>query len=168
MTGMPQSIERPLMQALGALLLALWWPLAAAQTGPVEDLAKFPRHTLEIHAGKHQRLEFDVWLADNPRRQAQGLMFVRSLPPMRGMLFVYPEPKGLSMWMKNTYIPLDMLFIGADGRIAQIVANTTPHSLDLVQSKKPALAVLEIAAGESKRLGIEAGQLVRHPALPGP
>jgi hypothetical protein len=71
------------------------------------------------------------------------------------------------MWMKNTYIPLDMLFIGADGRIAQIVANTTPHSLDLVQSKKPALAVLEIAAGEAKRLGLQTGQLVRHPALPG-
>ena len=73
---------------------------------------------------------FQVWLADTPQRQAQGLMFVRSLPELRGMLFVHEEPRAISMWMKNTYIPLDMVFIGAQGRIQQIVEQTTPHSLD--------------------------------------
>jgi uncharacterized membrane protein (UPF0127 family) len=69
------------------------------------------------------------------------------------------------MWMKNTYIPLDMVFIGADGRIQQIVEQTTPHSLDLIRSEAPARAVLEIAGGEARKLGLHAGQLVKHPAL---
>lgn len=160
---MPQSIERILMKLSGALLLALWWQIAAAQTGPVEDLAKFPRHALEIHAGKNQRLEFDVWLADSPRRQAQGLMFVRSLPPMRGMLFVYPEPKGLSMWMKNTYIPLDILFIRADGSVANIVKNTEPLSLASIPAAEPVRYVLELNAGVTDALGIEPGSRVYLP-----
>ena len=106
-----------------------------------------------------------MWLADTPQRQAQGLMFVRSLPADRGMLFVHREPRAISMWMKNTYIPLDMVFIGADGRIQQIVEQTTPHSLDLIRSEAPARAVLEIAGGEARKLGLHAGQLVKHPAL---
>jgi len=106
-----------------------------------------------------------VWLADNPQRQAQGLMFVRSLPDLRGMLFVHDAPTPMSMWMKNTYIPLDMVFIDSQGRIQQIVEQTTPHSLDIIRSKDPALAVLEIAGGEAKRLGMHSGQRVSHPAL---
>jgi hypothetical protein len=70
------------------------------------------------------------------------------------------------MWMKNTYIPLDMVFIDAHGRIQQIVEQTTPHSLDLIRSDDAALAVLEIAGGEAKRLGIHVGQRVTHSALP--
>jgi hypothetical protein len=69
------------------------------------------------------------------------------------------------MWMKNTYIPLDMVFIDADGRIQQIVEQTTPHSLELIRSDAPARAVLEIAGGEAKRLGLHPGQQVDHPAL---
>ena len=111
---------------------------------------------------------FEVWLADSPRRQAQGLMFVRSLPDLRGMLFVHESPKPISMWMKNTYIPLDMVFIDARGRIQQIVEQTTPHSLDIIRSNEPALAVLEIAGGEAKRLGLHPGQRVVHPAAGDP
>jgi uncharacterized membrane protein (UPF0127 family) len=69
------------------------------------------------------------------------------------------------MWMKNTYIPLDMVFIDSNGRIQQIVEQTTPHSLDTIRSNEPALAVLEIAGGEARRLGLRAGQVVSHPAL---
>ena len=69
------------------------------------------------------------------------------------------------MWMKNTYIPLDMVFIDSRDRIQQIVEQTTPHSLDLIASREPALAVLEIAGGEAQRLGLHAGQQVSHPAL---
>jgi uncharacterized membrane protein (UPF0127 family) len=94
-------------------------------------------------------------------------MFVRSLPASRGMLFVHESPKPMSMWMKNTYIPLDMVFIAGDGRIQQIVEQTTPHSLAIISSKEPALAVLEIAGGEAKRLGLHAGQRVLHAALVG-
>ena len=150
--------------ALG--LLAITWPGSArAQIGPLEDLENFPSADLTIGDGKKVKYTFRVWLADTPQRQAQGLMFVRSLPDLRGMLFAYPQPKPLSMWMKNTYIPLDMVFIGVDGRIQQIVEQTTPHSLDLIRSNEPARAVLEIAGGEAKRLGLHPGQRVDHPAL---
>jgi uncharacterized protein len=165
----PQRTEVRYLQRLGwrgALLsLCLIVSIAAhAQVGPLEDLAAFPSGELVISGGKERRV-FTVWLADNPARQAQGLMFVRSLPPLRGMLFVHAEPRPLSMWMKNTYIALDMVFIGADGHIQQIIANTKPHSEDLIRSKKPALAVLELAAGEAERLGLRAGQRVQHAAL---
>jgi uncharacterized protein len=148
---------------IAALLLAASG--VSAQIGPIEDLSSFPSAKLEILDGKKVRHTFDVWLADTPARQAQGLMFVRSLPPARGMLFVHPSPRPISMWMRNTYIPLDMVFIDDRGRIQQIIANTTPHSLDLVRSTQPALAVLEIAGGEAQRLGLKPGQHVVHPAL---
>jgi uncharacterized membrane protein (UPF0127 family) len=138
---------------------------ARAQTGPIEDLAAFPRGKLEIADGKKVKHTFEVWLADTPSRQAQGLMFVRSLPSLRGMLFVHESPKPMSMWMKNTYIPLDMVFIDPQGRIQQIVEQTTPHSLAIISSTEPALAVLEIAGGEAKHLGLHPGQHVIHPAL---
>ena len=150
--------------ALLAILSTGFSPPSFAQVGPIEDLAAFPRGPLEIGEGKTKHT-FEVWLADTPARQAQGLMFVRSLPELRGMLFVHESPKPMSMWMKNTYIPLDMVFIGAKGKILQIIAQTTPHSLDIIRSDQPAMAVLEIAGGEAKRLGLHAGQRLVHPAL---
>jgi len=147
------------------LLAAAWPGRALAQIGPLEDLENFPSDVLTISDGKKPKYVFHVWLADTPQRQAQGLMFVRSLPDLRGMLFAYPQPKPLSMWMKNTYIPLDMVFIDEHGRIAQVIEQTTPFSLDTISSKEPALAVLEIAGGEAKRLGIKPGLHVTHPAL---
>jgi uncharacterized membrane protein (UPF0127 family) len=150
---------------LAAVMTLAGGTRAFAQTGPLEDLAAFPRGKLEISDGKKTKHTFEVWLADNPSRQAQGLMFVRALPDMRGMLFVHESPKPISMWMKNTYIPLDMVFIDQRGRIQQIVEQATPHSLDIIRSKDPALAVLEIAGGEARRLGLHTGQHVTHPAL---
>jgi uncharacterized membrane protein (UPF0127 family) len=146
-------------------LLVLWASLARAQMGPLEELDAFPRGELTISDGNRSKHVFKVWLADTPSRQAQGLMFVRSLPQMRGMLFVYPQPMTIGMWMKNTYIPLDMVFIDAQGRVLQVVEQTTPHSLTTIESRSPALAVLEIGGGEARRLGIRAGQRVSHPAL---
>lgn len=152
---------------LAVLLTMLGFALAApllAQSGPIEDLDSFPHGKLEITVGK-KPLTFDIWVADTPQRMSQGLMFVRSLPAQRGMLFVHDSPKPVSMWMKNTYIPLDMVFIDSKGRIQQIVAQTTPHSLDIIRSKDPALAVLEIGGGEAQRLGLKPGQHVNHPAF---
>ncbi len=167
----PHNVQRRwvtvLSHALSCALLSALWAVAPAhaQMGAIEDLASFPSGKLAIVESKKVKHEFDVWLADSPRRQAQGLMFVRSLPPARGMLFVHPESRVLSMWMKNTYIPLDMVFIDEHGLVVKIVANTTPHSLNTISSEKPAIAVLEIAGGEAKRLGLHAGQRVSHPAL---
>ena len=170
MTAMRPMLNRSWHHALLALgglsFLSMLVPVRA-QTGPIEELSAFPSDKLEISDGKKMKLVFQVWLADSPQRQAQGLMFVRSLPDMRGMLFVHEQPRPMSMWMKNTYIPLDMVFIDGKGQIQQVVEQTTPHSLALIQSKEPALAVLEIAGGEASRLGIHAGQHVSHPALVG-
>ena len=107
-----------------------------------------------------------LWVADTPARQQQGLMFVDKLEPGTGMLFLYPgPPRPISMWMKNTLIPLDMLFISKDGRIARIARNTRPHSLETISSLTPVTAVLEIGGGEAQRLGIEVGDRVGHPAF---
>ena len=160
---LPDLLRHTILALAAALGFGFGNP-SFAQAGPLEDLAAFPRGKLEIIDGKTKHT-FDVWLADSSRRQAQGLMFVRALPELRGMLFVHESPKPMSMWMKNTYIPLDMVFIDARGKIQQIVAQTTPHSLDIIRSDAPALAVLEIAGGEAKRLGLHRGQRVVHPAL---
>jgi len=171
MTAMHSNPKRPESLRRLATVLAIVLAIAgstiafAQQEMQPEDLAAFPRGQLEINDGKKVKLTFDVWLADSPRRQAQGLMFVRSLPEKRGMLFVHESPKSISMWMKNTYIALDMVFIDADGRVQQVVEQTTPHSLDIIRSNDPALAVLEIAGGEARRLGIRPGQRVVHPAF---
>jgi uncharacterized protein len=164
--AVPDRLRRASLRLLAIFALA-GCTAAHAQLGDLEDLSAFPRGKLEIADGKKVKHTLEVWLADSPRRQAQGLMFVRALPAMRGMLFVHESPKPMSMWMKNTYIPLDMVFIDERGHIRQIVENTKPHSLDIISSTEPALAVLEIAGGEAKRLGLHPGQRVLHPALVG-
>lgn len=125
----------------------------------VEDLRRFPQATVEIRSGK-QLHKFDVWVADTPERQMQGLMFVSDLPANRGMLFVERKPREMGMWMKNTYIPLDMLFIDARGRIVKIAERTTPHSLETVSAGQAVSAVLELKGGEAKARGLRAGDSV--------
>jgi uncharacterized protein len=140
-------------------------PPAAAQQSPgIEDLSRFPQSALTIQT-RHGPHEFRVWEADTPSRKSQGLMFVRSLANDRGMLFVNEAPRRASMWMKNTYISLDMLFIDSKGRVAEIRASTTPHSLEIIESAKPVLAVLELAAGEAAKRGIQPGDRVLHAAF---
>ncbi len=132
--------------------------LCAAQE-ILQDLDEFPRTVVEIHSGA-KRHRFDVWVADTPARQAQGLMFVRELAADRGMLFVHEKPRMASMWMKNTYIELDMLFIAPDGRIVRIVERTTPHSLESIHSGVPVRAVLELKGGEAEKRGLRVGDRV--------
>jgi len=130
-----------------------------AQAMTVESLTHFPRTTLDILAHGHDD-HFDVWIADTPLRQEQGLMFVRDLPGSEGMLFPQDSPQVAHFWMKNTYIPLDMLFVGKDGRIAKIIANARPFSLDVLSSDVPVIAVLEIRGGEAQQLGIRVGDRI--------
>jgi uncharacterized membrane protein (UPF0127 family) len=127
--------------------------------GHLLDLDAFPKAKLDIQGSKDTH-HFDIWIAETPRQQQQGLMFVRDLPAARGMLFVAKEPRVFDMWMRNTYIPLDMVFIGADGRISTIAENTTPHSLAIVSSKVPVGAILELKAGEAARRALHAGDKV--------
>jgi len=105
---------------------------------------------------------FVVEVAASKEARARGLMFRRELGRKAGMLFDYGYEQPVSMWMKNTYLPLDMLFIANDGRIINIAARTVPHSLRAISSAAPARAVLEVSAGTAERLHIKAGDLVRH------
>ena len=96
-------------------------------------------------------------------------MFVRDLPASEGMIFPQDSPQVAHFWMKNTYIPLDMVFIGEDHRIAQIIANAHPFSLDVLSSEVPVIAVLEIRGGEAQQLGMRVGDRVSwgaHDAAP--
>lgn len=103
---------------------------------------------------------FCVEVARTDAEQAQGLMFRKALAPNAGMIFPMDPPRFASFWMKNTLIPLDIIFIRADGRIARIAARTTPHSLAPVTSGEPVAAVFEIAGGRAAQLGISAGDRV--------
>ena len=116
--------------------------------------------TITSSNGEHR---FTVEVARTPEEQAQGLMNRNSVPPDRGMIFPYDPPAQVSFWMKNTLVPLDMIFIGADGTIGRIAANTTPMSLDPVASIDPVSAVLEIAGGRAAELGIKQGDKVSWP-----
>ena len=102
-------------------------------------------------------------MARTPEQQSQGLMNRQSLAPDRGMIFPYDPPQFASFWMKNTLIPLDIIFVRSDGSIARIAANTVPLSLEPVAAGEPVAAVLEIAGGRSAELGIQAGDTVDWP-----
>jgi uncharacterized protein len=128
------------------------------------DLSTFPRTTLEIthHGGDHtpRKYGFDVWVADTPERAEQGLMFVSDLPETMGMVFPIEPPRIETMWMKNTYIELDMLFIAADGRVTKIIAHAAPMSLQTLSSDAPVAAVLELKGGQAAKLGLRVGDTV--------
>lgn len=114
---------------------------------------------LKIKSGRKIH-RFVVEVARTPEQQAQGLMFRQSLAPNRGMLFVHEAPRPASFWMKDTLIPLDIIFIRPDGTIARIAENTVPLSLDPVPSLEPVSAVLEIAGGRASQLRIRPGDKV--------
>ena len=118
------------------------------------DLA-FERDVLVISASAHACHRFDIYLAVDRDQQRRGLMHVRSLPATTGMLFVYEGEYGRSMWMKNTLIPLDIVFAHADGRISSVAKNTEPQSLQSIASIGPVKYVLELNAGTTDRLDID-------------
>ena len=113
--------------------------------------------TIASHGKTHG---FTVEVARTDQEQAQGLMYRSALAPDRGMIFPFDGPRQASFWMKNTLIPLDMIFIRTDGSIANIEANTVPLSLQPVYSDGEVAAVLEIAGGRSAELGLAAGDKV--------
>ncbi len=141
------------LRGFPALALALFLSAAPAASQGTERLEIVTR------AGVHV---FDVEMAVTPDQRSKGLMFRKELPEGRGMLFDFENETPISMWMKNTYIPLDMIFIRADGRIARIAENTTPHSEAIISSGAPVKGVLEVIAGTAKKFGIAPGDTVAH------
>lgn len=119
---------------------------------------------LVIHTatGEHR---FNVEVVDTPETRARGLMFRASLAPDAGMLFDFKEERPVSFWMRNTFIPLDMVFIRKDGTVANVHANARPHDTTSIPSAGPVTFVLEIAGGRAAEIGLRAGDRVEHPAI---
>jgi uncharacterized protein len=136
------------------LLSALLFAVAAVAADDSLDEA-FSKDVLIIEASAHACHRFDIYLAVNNSQRARGLMHVRSLPPTSGMLFIYERSDYLSMWMKNTFIPLDMVFARADGSISSVVRNTEPRSLRSIVSNEAVKFVLELNAGITEKLFID-------------
>lgn len=145
--------------ALFALVLTACAALFAAAP-PAWAQAKLETLTIASAKGKN---EFQVEVMRTDEERARGLMNRAYLPADRGMLFDFKEPQIAAMWMKNTLIPLDMVFIRKDGTIANIAENTEPHSLRTISSSEPVLGVLELNGGTASKLGIAPGDKVEHP-----
>jgi uncharacterized membrane protein (UPF0127 family) len=127
--------------------------------------AAFEKDVLIIEASAYACYRFDVYLALNDTQRTRGLMFVRDLPQTTGMLFVYDGAETHSMWMKNTFIPLDIVFARSDGGVSSIIRNTEPQSLRSLASVEPVTYVLELNAGTTERLFIdETSRLIWQPA----
>jgi len=134
--------------------------LVALCAAPAARAASF--QPLEI-ATKSGVQVFSVEMATTEEEKTQGLMYRKELPDGKGMLFDFSPEQQISMWMKNTYIPLDMIFIRADGRILRIAENTEPLSTKIISSGGLAKGVLEVIAGTAQKYGIQPGDRVAHP-----
>jgi uncharacterized protein len=164
--------ERLVVGRRGTLSLAALLGFAALGPGPALaqesraplELTSFPRTTLQIsHRDEHgaaRKYVFEVWVADTPERAQQGLMFVSDLPETMGMVFPLTAARVETMWMRNTYIELDILFIHADGHVAKIIERAHPMSEVLLSSDTPVSAVLELKGGEAAKLGLRSGDTV--------
>jgi uncharacterized protein len=141
-------------------LVALFCLAGLADAGAEDaSLSKIEPVTVATAGGATM---FTVEIADTDELRERGLMFRQRLPRDRGMLFDFGQPQPVAMWMKNTYMPLDMVFIRPDGSIAYVAENTVPQSLDVIGVREPVLAVLELAGGTARRIGLRAGDLVYH------
>ncbi len=132
----------------------------AAGTAIAQEQKQFTKLVVETPKGKSV---YRVELALTPQQRTVGLMFRRSMDSDVGMLFEFDATRTVQMWMKNTYLSLDMVFIEENGRIGHIARNTVPLSLDIISSNGPVRFVLELNAGEAERAGMEPGQILRHP-----
>lgn len=158
--------------AYWVIRLARYSVLSAMLAGAAPVLGQAPEHAsalsgLTIESGA-ERIDFQVELADTPEARGRGLMFRRSLPAEHGMLFDFGEPRPVAMWMRNTFISLDMLFIDQKGQITKIVPNTVPFSEEVIASDGPVRAVLELRGGVTAAKGIDPGDRIIHPLFSEP
>ena len=168
MTDKPFYLKRMIKRYLPFIplaLVALFWlayPFFAngQPTPPV-----FPHGSLTIQRADGQQISLAIEIAQTPEQDAFGLMFRRSLPANAGMLFIADPERPMAMWMKNTYIPLDMLFIRHDGSIANIVTHAVPFDLTPLGPNEPVKGVIEINGGAAEKLGIKIGDKVLYPAF---
>jgi len=147
---------------LKPLLLALWiivmFGVVQSFSGSIQQ-AKLTPLTIATPKGN---FTYNIELAITDKQRRRGLMFRKAMARDYGMLFDFDRTQNVAMWMKNTFLPLDMIFMRADGTIAHIVENTTPHSLSIISSRFPVRYVLELNAGEASRTGMRPGQVMNY------
>ena len=158
-----RSVDRYRLRAgLGLLVAALLalgaFTASSAQAASIQPLEIVTKSGVQF---------FSVEMATTPEEKETGLMYRKELPDGKGMLFDFSPEQQISMWMKNTYISLDMIFIRADGRILRIAENTEPQSTKIISSGGLAKGVLEVVAGTAKKYGIAPGDRVGHPLFNG-
>jgi uncharacterized membrane protein (UPF0127 family) len=161
------SIRRWLVALCAVGSMLAWYAgTGHAQTpsAALEDLSAFPQTTLTI-SGSGATHQFTIWVANTQPREEQGLMFVRELAADRGMVFVAEAPKVWTMWMKNTYIPLDMLFVAVDGHVVKI-AHALPHDETIISSESTVNAAIELQAGICDKLHIKVGDSAKWRTVP--
>lgn len=147
------------MRIFFILLLSLFFPLlTSAQAELSAEVASITTPSASLH-------RFRLEVAKTPEQLEQGLMFRTELDPDSGMIFIFPEPQAIQMWMKNTLIPLDMLFINAEGVISHIHPNAKPQDLTPISSGGEVVAAVELAGGRAAALGIIEGSRIASPSL---
>jgi uncharacterized protein len=161
--GKPPSISGRIVSRAAfsaALLIAFSMALLIPPVLPADATMRREPVTLVTATGEHV---IDAEIAETAEQKARGLMFRTSMPEQAGMLFPFGGPKEVTMWMRNTYVSLDMVFIRADGLVHRIESRTEPLSERIIASGGPVTAVLELAAGVAERLHLKPGDRVRHP-----
>jgi uncharacterized protein len=150
-------------QVFNATFVLIWFATCFVMASWV-SAAELQSLEIVSQSGVHV---FSVELAATDEQRERGLMFRKELPDGHGMLFDFETDRNIAMWMKNTLIPLDMIFIRSDGRISNIAESTEPMSTRIIPSRGAVRAVLEVAGGTAKRLGIMVGDRVAHPMFGG-
>ena len=150
--------KRFLLSAVVAMVALCAFPGSAARAASFQPLEIVTKNGVQV---------FSVEMATTEQEKETGLMYRKEVPDGKGMLFDFSPPQEVSMWMKNTYVSLDMIFIRADGRILRIAENTEPMSTRIISSQGLAKGVLEVVAGTAKKYGIEPGDRVGHPLFNG-
>ena len=161
MVGLSKTMR---MHALQPLFLFL---LFFASAGSFAQQEKLPAEDVIIRTSDGSEHTFVSEMALTPEQQTVGMMFRTELGEFEGMLFVYEAPRRASFWMRNTLIPLDMIFVRPNGRIANIIENAEPETDTSRRSRGRVKAVLEIPGGRAAELGIKAGDLLIHPVFGG-
>ncbi len=141
------------------LIFFTFWAMTLTTSFGQDGLIVFKSSELSILSSGH-RYQFNIEIADTDRHRARGLMFRKTLPKTSGMLFLFESRQMITMWMKNTFIPLDIIFIDQKGVIVHIVKSTIPESLEYIYSQVPTSAVLELNAGVTSDHNIQVGDII--------
>ena len=149
-----------LLSALSFFALVMFSALAPASAQGAGAASVLEPLQITTASGKH---DFSVEVMRTDEERAKGLMYRRFMAPNRGMLFDFKTEQTVNMWMKNTYLPLDMIFIARNGTVTHVAADTEPLSERIISSNGPAYAVLEVNAGTSAKIGLKVGDRVQHP-----